>query len=549
MGTIIRDRKLLINYIIIGILGAIILVVSGITVGYFDFQQFRMKETEKINRNVMIVSNRFQTVMSSFYLVVKMLDDWIDKNPDKDPRFDPEFNKMVETYREHTKKNMDIRMVTPDGKLFYFPSKTDKPLADVKDREYYKAHIEKDVNGIYFAEPVLSRVTGKWGIPISYKVKSKNDRVFILFGAIEFSTLDELFQGISDDYGRKIIIVREDEKILYRRPFDEQMVGKSIEEFVENTKEIRGENNIRIVKKRGAERRLVGFNNIDGFPVSAIISENYDAGVHKWSVGFAIKMLIIIVVIVIFIVLNLRVIRLFEELHKANETKDKFLALIAHDIKGPIGNGALLLDITIGNRKSILKDELFEVVTVLRDSMKNMYDLLEDLINWAMLQKQQMIFRPVEIDTTTILSECLNVLNPIAEMKKIKIIFYNQESFPLFADKQMMITVFRNFISNSIKFTNEGGIIKIIAAKNDSKIKISVEDTGVGIAKERIEKLFNIYGQESTFGTKSEKGTGLGLIICKEFVEKNGGKIQVKSEIGKGTTFTVILPIGNEKTS
>lgn len=542
MNIKLPNRNFFINNILIGIIGVIVIISSGIFIGFLDFQKFQTKEIEKIKRNGMLVSNRFQNVISSFYLTVKMLDKWIENNPEIDPRFNSEFNGIVKTYTEHTGSKIQIRMVTPDGKLFYFPSKNNKPLADVKDREYYKAHMTGDIDGIYFAEPVKSRVTGKWGIPISYKLKSKSNVVFILFGAIEFPTLDEILGGIGNSNETAVLLSRNDGKILYRKPFDEKIVGEYKNVLLRESKEVALEKGIAIVRKKAAERRLINYSMVEGFPVITVISENYDIKIQHWIAGFILKVAIIIIIMVVFIVLNIKTIKLFKQLQEANETKNKFLAMIAHDIKTPIGNGVILMELTIEDKDGIEKEEIFERLITVKNSMKNMYELLDNLLNWAILQKHQLQFNPVKTDTAAIISESLEVLYPIAKMKKIKIDYENQESIGLVADKQMMVTVFRNFISNSIKFTKDGGEIKIQVRKNGDKIEISIKDNGIGMSKDKVDNLFKNSRQTVSFGTKNEKGMGLGLILCKEFVEIHKGKIVVNSQPGIGSEFSVILP-------
>lgn len=535
-------NKSLFTHIILGIIGVVIITVSGLMIGVLEFQKFQAKESEKIKINGIIASNKFKAAITSFELCVKMLDEWITENPDKDPRFDKEFNRLVEVYREHTKNKIDIRMVTNEGKLFYFPSKDLTPLADVKDREYYSAHREKNIAGIYFAKPVLSRVTGKWGIPISYRVKSKNSRVFILFGAIEFSTLDSIFKEIELSNEGAVIITRKDGKVLYINPFDEKIVGKDKSELIELDKNKVLEKNIVIITKKNAERRVISSNSIDNLPVVLSISKNYDRDLKEWLTGLIGKMSIVLIVIVIFILLNLKMNRLFKQLQDVSETKNKFIAMIAHDMKGPIGNGVLLMEMTLEDREILSKDEIFERIETLKNSIKTMYNLLDNLLTWSIMQKKQIEFIPLQIESSIILKEALEIMYPMANLKKIEIKIEKSENFLFLADKQMLITIFRNIISNSIKFTKEGGTITISIMKNRNEIVIKIKDSGIGMKKEKVEKLFDNNSINISYGTKNERGTGLGLILCKEFIKKHGGKIEVKSEEGVGSEFIVKLP-------
>ena len=152
---------------------------------------------------------------------------------------------------------------------------------------------------------------------------------------------------------------------------------------------------------------------------------------------------------------------------------------------------------------------------------------------------------PELFDVSEIVTECFNLLQVNAEKKNIKLIKDISSPFRVYADKNMILTVIRNLINNALKFTNEGGQI-IVSAKDEADIcRISVEDTGVGMDDKTVTKLFRLDENVTTTGTSGETGTGLGLIICKEFIDKNNGQIKAESRIGSGSTFTIILPAGN----
>ena len=153
-----------------------------------------------------------------------------------------------------------------------------------------------------------------------------------------------------------------------------------------------------------------------------------------------------------------------------------------------------------------------------------------------------MQFHPEKIDVQKLVSENISLLKANADTKKIKLNSEIRENTFAFADKTMVKTIIRNLISNAIKFTETGGNIELNSREDTEYVEISVKDTGIGIAKEDIHKLFQIDEEFTYRGTANEKGTGLGLILCKEFVEKNGGKIQVESELGKGSIFRFTLP-------
>jgi len=161
------------------------------------------------------------------------------------------------------------------------------------------------------------------------------------------------------------------------------------------------------------------------------------------------------------------------------------------------------------------------------------------------MQAKMMTFHTVVFDVTSKITESIEMFEAAAAKKNIKIELALNEEIRINADLNMFETVFRNIVGNAIKFTNENGTILISANKENSFCKISVKDDGVGISEENIAKIFRIDSKHKTPGTMGEKGTGLGLILCKEFVEKHGGKIEVKSEVGKGSEFSFTLPLNN----
>ncbi len=234
------------------------------------------------------------------------------------------------------------------------------------------------------------------------------------------------------------------------------------------------------------------------------------------------------------------------QLRRLNATKDKFFSIIAHDLRSPFSS---LLGFT-----KLLADRFDEYdvdkqkicVQNIYKSANKVYELLENLLVWSRSQRGRIEFNPQNENMYLLLANTLSHLNDIAEKKQIKIENNLSEDLIVKCDLNMISTVFRNIISNALKFTNRGGIIKIyqknVTGKNDQKfIEITIEDNGVGIKPKDITKLFRISKSFSKPGTEKESGTGLGLILCKEFVTKHGGKIRAESQIDKGSKFIFSL--------
>jgi two-component system, sensor histidine kinase and response regulator len=225
-------------------------------------------------------------------------------------------------------------------------------------------------------------------------------------------------------------------------------------------------------------------------------------------------------------------------------TKDRFFSIISHDLRSPF---SVLLDLSKMlnmNLKKMSMDEVKDYSQRINNSAESAYKLLENLLEWSMSKTNIMEFRPEKMSVCRTISNTVSDLLPVATSKNIIIYMAcTNKELSIKADPQMLITVLRNLISNGIKFTAPGGFITIRSKKLNNFLEISVADTGIGITEDEIKKVFRIDVRHSKNGTNGERGTGLGLLLCKEFIEKNKGKIWVKSVPGKGSTFGFTLPL------
>jgi PAS domain S-box-containing protein len=230
------------------------------------------------------------------------------------------------------------------------------------------------------------------------------------------------------------------------------------------------------------------------------------------------------------------------QLIMANADKDQFMSILAHDLKGPFNALLGLSELLAENIRNYDTDTIETIVNQINSSAKNSYNLLEDLLTWARLHSGRMPFEPQNLNFSSICRNVIENLKQNANSKNISVSYVSSEDIIISADLFMINTVLRNLLSNAIKFTNMGGKVKISAKQTELEITISVSDNGIGISREEQKKLFDISRIHTTKGTSNESGTGLGLLLCKEFVEKHKGKIQVESERGKGSNFKITLP-------
>jgi PAS domain S-box-containing protein len=234
------------------------------------------------------------------------------------------------------------------------------------------------------------------------------------------------------------------------------------------------------------------------------------------------------------------------ELSDLNVDKDRFIAILGHDLKSPFNTLLGYSELLKENLRQLHIDEIEDFVDKIDTTVKSTYNLLENILLWARRQSGKILFDPHKLSFKEVCMDTLNTLYPLANAKDIVINYTSTDKINVFADSNMLKTVMRNLVSNSIKFTNIGGVINIKAEGGTENTLITISDNGIGITQDNLLKLFDLGKIYTTTGTANETGTGLGLLLCKEFVEKHGGKIWVESEVGKGSNFKFTLPIAND---
>jgi signal transduction histidine kinase len=225
-----------------------------------------------------------------------------------------------------------------------------------------------------------------------------------------------------------------------------------------------------------------------------------------------------------------------------NATKDKFFSIISHDLRNPFAAIISFSRLLRANAGKYTPQELDSLLNEFDTSIHQVNALLENLLHWSRSQLGSIQFEPEVLAVREIADGPVGLLTPNAKTKGIRIINQIPEDLDMYADKNMVDTVIRNLVSNAVKYTRSGGEIRVKAEDREDHIVISIEDTGVGISPGNLEKMFRIDGNLSTRGTSDEKGTGLGLILCREFIEKHNGRIWVESTVGEGSRFSFSLP-------
>ncbi len=233
----------------------------------------------------------------------------------------------------------------------------------------------------------------------------------------------------------------------------------------------------------------------------------------------------------------------FQQLRELIAEKDKFFSIIAHDLRNPFNAFLGFTEMMVEELPTMSPDDLDNIAQHMRKSAVNIYRLLENLLEWSMLQRGITNFNTETIRLKPQVMECTSLILDPAKQKNIELCYDIPEETEVEADIHMLETVVRNLVSNAVKFTEPGGRVTIsVESVPGSPVKISIRDTGIGMSRQLMDNLFRLDVQTNRRGTGDEPSTGLGLILCKDFIEKHGGELRVESEEGKGTVFSFTIP-------
>lgn len=388
-------------------------------------------------------------------------------------------------------------------------------------------------------------------IRVTHKVFEEAEEAGKLRDAAEqaLRNSEEQFRNLTYGAHDAIIVIGQDGRIRVFNPAAERIFGYSVQEALAMPVDVLvpdgyANNHKKIIQRYsetghstviGRTRELTGKRKDGGiFPIELSLSE--------FRVGDEISFTGIIRDISERKETEAKLEQFTDELIESNATKDKFFSIISHDLRSPF-NGILgLTNILLKDYRSMDEQEIKLLLGTLQKASEKAFDLTENLLLWANTQTNKISYLPMEFNLHSAIDEVVAIAKAQAAKKNIRLISDGAIEQIVFGDKQMVNTIMRNLISNAIKFTPLGGTVVVSVARLNHHCEISVKDTGIGIPEEHIPHIFNIERKYNTNGTSNESGTGLGLILCREFVENHGEKIWVESKYGKGTTFTFTLP-------
>lgn len=340
--------------------------------------------------------------------------------------------------------------------------------------------------------------------------------------------------------------VRDDETVV---DFEITHVNKMVEKIADAIEEqLRGQKLSGIFPDEDLEKILKRFKTViqSGEPADFEYEYENRSGKTTWYLSRAAKFADGLVISFLDITEQKKVeeklVETNEELKELNRQKDKLFSVIAHDLKNAVSGSISVFDMIFRDYESISKEELLEFLKMLNRNAINATELLEDLLLWSRNQFGEVTTDPERFNLVEIVDSAFDNVSSGAENKQIELRNRVSEDIIVNADNNMVKTTLRNLLANAIKFSHSGGMVNVGAEEKEGKVEISVEDEGVGIEEEAQEKIMNKRSNYTTRGTDGEKGSGLGLDLCIDFIEKHGGEIWVESEPGKGSTFSFTLP-------
>ncbi|WP_375581114.1 ATP-binding protein [Marivirga tractuosa] len=451
------------------------------------------------------------------------------------------YKKALKTYRRIKSPIQEAECLNAVGNIYLLQNKSNQAydnyvaaldiLQNNKNAEAQLASLYNSVGRYYLKEDNPERALANLKLANPLAQSSQNQELV----QETYALLSKAYKAIGD----------------YKNALEYSELFKALEDFLQKEKNDRS-----ILKMQSRYSINQKQSLIDQLELNRIQKE-FELEEEKRFKNFLIIMVALIAIILVLIftlflvqrrsnsklkTANLKVKAQNDELEDLNATKDKFFSIISHDLKGPLNSLTSFSGLLMNHTSSLSTEEIQMLAKDLDKSLKNLFALLENLLQWSRSQTGNIEFKAEEVDLTEMLSENKKLLEKQAENKNIEIEVKNTKPVSAFAHPNSITTVIRNLLSNAIKFTEDGGKIKMGVIEENKRYVVKIADNGVGMPKDVASKIFRIDTKHSTQGTAKEKGTGLGLILCKEFVEKNGGEIWVKSEEGKGTIFSFSIP-------
>lgn len=455
-----------------------------------------------------------------------------------------------------------MRIADSAGYIRYGTGVTQNNPSNIYEREYFQILFKNPDAGLVISKPVIGKISKKWVFMLAKRI-NKPDGAFdgVAYGTVLVDHFENIFKTFDIGEHGVISLRNSDLSLIVRTPVSPNAADTIGSKIVSDMafqciKVSPGYGVYESPSKFDGIYRQITYQKLPKTSLYLFVGQAREDYLEPWwkeaLIDFVLLLLFSTLTIAsTFLILKNRnkeiqnMLALAEsenKLRELNATKDKFFSIIAHDLKNPLGSFRDVTKLLNDEWNNLNEEDKLEFVNLLKTSAENTYSLLENLLSWSTSQKGTMPFNLALCNLSNITEITIGLLSPLAENKDITIENNIPDELIINADANLITTIIRNLISNAIKFTSSTGKINVNCIVKDKEVRVAINDNGVGMDASTLEKIFRIDGQVTSLGTNQETGTGLGLILCKEFVERHAGRIWAESEVGKGTTFYFTLP-------
>lgn len=547
------------NKIEISVYGALLaLLIGGSLWLFFDLS----RERERIVSSRTQIAIEKSKFMSQWLRNVFLSSDYVLRdvrekvNPNELKHASPEKNKQMNTWLGEKAKTVSglLAIGIYDSNHIY---RADNIPAIIGFRSNLKTPPSKRDDKVSFTYmPVEKSANKKPTILISRGIFSQDGKdIGGISGAIDLDLTQGWLQSFYVGPRDILLLLDEDGTMLAQNPAQPDVLGRKINLFQEHFKNFKASgSSISLTSSHldGVDR-IYGITRMEELPIVLVVGYATDDTLMEWrhrawqiSCGFIALMILALFAVRAY----MKSLRQGKELlilattaEKANSTKDKFISIIAHDLRSPFTS---MLGFSEIMNESFANNDLADqkkYFGYIHEGIKRVYKLLENLLLWAKLQREGITPTPEDLVLKETIDETIEPLQLAIQNKAITLSVQIPETLHVYSDKNIVSTIVRNLVSNALKFTPRNGSIVVSAVKKEQLVELSIKDNGTGIPPDKLNILFDISKKTSTDGTEGESGSGLGLLLCKDLVEQQNGKIRVESEVGKGSAFHFTLPV------
>jgi signal transduction histidine kinase len=493
------------------------------------------------------------------HLLLSATNIWLASHPAEDPRYSAEFALYIDAIHSSWNNMIDLGVLTRKGELYAIPSRHEGFERIVLGRTYFSAQLDPKTRGFLIEQAVRDH-SAELAIPVSYPLLADSPLAATV-AFVRLPPLDALYARFRPASGGTISLFKNNGVILAHSPLDENLIGLRFGNSGDwergwgaQKSEARAKSEV--LSGLDGKTRIAAYRSVGKLNLVISVSSRLDEVLAWWRgiIPFVAIWAILVIGCTVFI--TQRLLQILDELgetrrgleksvrrlEESQAARDKLFSIISHDLRGPVGGIKGLLETLAAEHATMSEEDLEEGLKALMGAAGNTYALLEDLLAWSRSQSGTIRFAPRRILLSAVVDDATSVAMGQAAAKGLSIESAVALGSFVYADAEMLEAVLRNLLSNAIKYSHPGGTIWIRSEEAPGGCLVSVEDEGEGIEPQILENLFKIGAVQSRPGTAGERGTGLGLAVCKEFMEKHGGTITARSEPGKGARFELFFP-------